>query len=282
MSPVDIEAIVALALDEDLGGGGDITTAAVVDPQRQGRAVLVARQDLVVSGLALAAEVFAQVDEQLRFEALVSDGNAVTAGAPLARVSGSLASILMGERCCINFLQHMSGIASLVQRFTLRLEGSSVRLVDTRKTRPGLRSIEKYAVTCGGGHNHRFGLADGVMIKDNHILAAGGITGAVHRAIERAHHLVKIQVEVENLDQAFEAVDAGATVLLLDNFTIPDLRATVLALRGRPETLTLEASGGISLESVAEVASTGVDVISSGALIHQARWVDIALDVEPS
>ena len=282
MSPVDIEAIVARALDEDLGGGGDITTAAVVDPQRQGRAVLVARQDLVVSGLDLAAEVFAQVDEELNFEALVSDGEPVTTGAALAEVSGSLASILVAERCCINFVQHMSGIASLVRLFTLRLEGSSVRLVDTRKTRPGLRAIEKYAVTCGGGHNHRFGLADGVMIKDNHILAARSITEAVNRAIEGAHHLVKVQVEVENLDQAFEAVDAGATVLLLDNFAVPDLRATVLALRARPEILTLEASGGINLDTVAEVASTGVDVISSGALIHQARWVDIALDVDPS
>jgi len=282
MLPEDCASIVALALDEDLGPGGDITTRAVVDPERPGRAHLVAREGLVVSGLGIAKEVFTQVDERLKFEALQSDGEVVTAGATLARIEGSLASILTAERCCVNFVQHMSGIATLVRRFCDRIEGSPVRLVDTRKTRPALRSLEKYAVTCGGGHNHRFGLSDGVMIKDNHILAAGGITTAVHRALERAHHLVKVQVEVENLEQAVEAIEAGATVLLLDNFEVEDLRNTVTALRARPESLTLEASGGISLDTVAAVAATGVDVISSGALIHQARWVDIALDVEPS
>jgi len=281
MSPLDTPAIVALALEEDLAGGGDVTTSAVVGPTRQGRAVLVARQDLVVSGLAVAAEVFAQVDETLRFCPLVTDGEAVTAGSSLAEVEGALASILTAERCCVNFVQHMSGIASLVRRYMEQLEGSSVRLVDTRKTRPGLRALEKFAVRCGGAHNHRFGLADGVMIKDNHIVAAGGITQAVSAAIAGVHHLVKIQVEVETLAEANEAVDAGARVLLLDNFELDELNRVVDVLRARPEPLTLEASGGISLSTVAAVASCGVDVISCGSLIHQAQWVDIALDIDP-
>jgi nicotinate-nucleotide pyrophosphorylase (carboxylating) len=280
MLPENTAALVALALDEDIGPSGDITTRAVVDPARPGRAALVARQDLVVSGLGVASEVFAQVDAGLTVKLLCTDGDNVSAGSVLARVEGRLASILTAERCCVNFIQHMSGIATLVRSFCAELEGSSVRLVDTRKTRPGLRSLEKYAVTCGGGHNHRFNLSDGVMIKDNHILAAGGITHAVHRALQHAHHGVKVQVEVENLAGAIEAVDAGASVLLLDNFELEDLRATVAELRSRPELLTLEASGGISRDTLAAVAATGVDVISSGALIHQARWVDIALDVE--
>lgn len=282
MSPFDVPAIVSLALEEDLAGGGDITTSAVIDPSRQGRGVLVARQDLIVSGLGVAAEVFAQVDEALLFRPLVTDGDAVATGDPLAEVEGSLASILTAERCCVNFVQHMSGVASLVRRYMDLLEDSPVRLVDTRKTRPGLRSLEKFAVLCGGAHNHRFGLADGVMIKDNHILAAGGITKAVGLAISRVHHLVKIQVEVESLTEAVEAVEAGARVLLLDNFEIGELNRTVADLRARPEHLTLEASGGISLSTVSSVASSGVDVISCGSLIHQAQWVDIALDIVPS
>jgi len=281
MLPEDTADTVAQALEEDLGPSGDITTRAVVEPTRTGRAQLVARQDLVVAGLPVAAEVFAQVDAELDVALVAEEGAQTSAGSVLLSVEGSLASILTAERCCVNFVQHMSGIATQTKTYVDRLEGSTVRLVDTRKTRPGLRSLEKYAVLCGGGHNHRFNLSDGVMIKDNHILAAGGITTAVHRALQRAHHLVKVQVEVENLAEAVEAVEAGASVLLLDNFSVPELRAAVVALRARGEDLTLEASGGITLDTVADVAATGVDVISSGALIHQARWVDIALDVEP-
>ena len=279
--PEDTADIVDLALSEDLGPSGDITTRAVVPTEAQGSADLVARVAMTVAGLPVAEEVFFQVDEDLDFTARVEDGRQVAAGTVLATVSGSLSSILTAERCCVNFVQHLSGIATNVARYVSRLGGAPVRLVDTRKTRPGLRSLEKYAVACGGGHNHRFNLSDGVMIKDNHILAAGGITEAVERALQRAHHLVKVQVEVEDLSEAMEAVDAGATVLLLDNFEVPRLRAAVEALRARPETLTLEASGGIELDTIAEVAATGVDVISSGALIHQAQWVDVALDLQP-
>ena len=281
MLPADLADVVAEALDEDSGPSGDITTRAVVDPDRRGQAELVARQDLVICGLGVAEEVFFQVDEEIRFTPLEADGQTASAGTVLARVEGPLGSILTAERVAVNFCQHMSGIASHVRRFCSQLEGTRVRLVDTRKTRPGLRSIEKYSVVVGGGHNHRFNLSDGAMIKDNHILAAGGITAAVERALTQVHHLVQVQVEVEDLEGAFEAIDAGARVLLLDNFDVAQLEAAVRALRERPEELTIEASGGIRLDTVAAVAATGVDVISSGALIHQARWVDLALDVTP-
>lgn len=282
MLPEDTADIVAQALDEDLGPSGDITTRAVVDPELEGKALLVAREQLVVSGLTVAAEVFAQVDPELEVDIAQEEGKQVAAGAVLLTVEGNLGSILTAERCCVNFVQHMSGIATNTKQFVDRLGASSTRLVDTRKTRPGLRSLEKYAVACGGGHNHRFNLSDGVMIKDNHIVAAGDITTAVQRALANAHHLVKVQVEVENLTEATEAVEAGASVLLLDNFTVDELRNAVEQLRSLGGSLTLEASGGINLDTVAAVASTGVDVISSGALIHQARWVDVALDFVPS
>ena len=282
MLPEDTADIVAQALDEDLGPSGDITTRAVVAPELGGKAHLVAREHLVVSGLGVAEEVFAQVDPDLEVTIVQEEGKQVAAGEVLLTVEGSLASILTAERCCVNFVQHLSGIATNTKQFVERLGGSSTRLVDTRKTRPGLRSLEKYAVACGGGHNHRFNLSDGVMIKDNHIVAAGGITTAVQRALANAHHLVKVQVEVENLTEALEAVEAGATVLLLDNFSVDQLRHAVQELRSLGGSLTLEASGGINLDTVAAVASTGVDVISSGALIHQARWVDVALDFVPS
>jgi nicotinate-nucleotide pyrophosphorylase (carboxylating) len=282
MLPEDTADIVAQALDEDIGPSGDITTRAVVEPELEGRASLVAREKLEVSGLTVAAEVFAQIDPDLEVDIVQEEGKQVASGEILLTVEGNLGSILTAERCCVNFVQHMSGIATNTKQFVERLGASSTRLVDTRKTRPGLRSLEKYAVACGGGHNHRFNLSDGVMIKDNHIVAAGGITTAVKRALANAHHLVKVQVEVENLTEAFEAVEAGATVLLLDNFTVEELRHAVQQLRSLGRALTLEASGGINLDTVAEVASTGVDVISSGALIHQARWVDVALDFVPS
>jgi nicotinate-nucleotide pyrophosphorylase (carboxylating) len=281
MLPADLPDIVADALAEDSGPSGDITTRAVVDPERRGEAELVAREALIVCGLGVAEEVFLQVDEDLEFSGLVEEGSEAQRGDVLARVRGSLASILTAERVAVNFCQHMSGIATHVRQFCGRLEGGDVRLVDTRKTRPGLRSIEKYSVQVGGGRNHRFNLSDGVMIKDNHILAAGGITAAVERALTQVHHLLKVQVEVEDLAGAHEAIDAGARVLLLDNFDVPRLAEAVRALRERPEQLTIEASGGIRLDTVAAVAATGVDVISSGALIHQARWVDLALDVTP-
>lgn len=276
--PPDLSRIVRRALDEDVGAG-DITTRAVVPVQARGVARFVAREPMVVCGLPVMAEVFRQLEPDLALTPLVPDGTSVQSGQPVARVEGLLAPMLTAERVALNFGQRLSGIASLTRRYVHAISDASVRLVDTRKTTPGIRSLEKYAVRAGGGFNHRFGLSDGVMIKDNHIEAAGGITAAVTRALRQVHHLVLVQVEVEDLAQATEAVEAGARVLLLDNFDPPGLTAIVAALRARPEDLVLEASGGVNLDTVGPIARTGVDVISCGALIHQARWVDLALDM---
>ena len=276
--PVDLSRVVGLALAEDLGVG-DLTTRAVVAPEARGEACFVAREEMVLCGLPVMAEVFAQLDASVVLSPLAGEGDDVAAGQPVAALAGPLGPMLTGERVALNFAQRLSGVATLTRRYTSRIEGTSVRLVDTRKTTPGIRSLEKYAVRIGGGFNHRFGLSDGVMIKDNHIAAAGGIRAAVTRALHEVHHLVRVQVEVEDLDQAIEAVEAGARVLLLDNFDPDELERVVVALRRRPEDLVLEASGGVSLDTVGEIARTGVDVISCGALIHQARWVDIALDM---
>ncbi len=271
---------VSAALREDLGSG-DITTDAVVQPEAQGYGRVLARQPLTVCGLPVMAEVFRQVDLGLRFDIVVPDGHQCAGeNAELARVEGSLSSILTAERVALNFAQRMSGIATLTREFCSRIpDPSQVRLTDTRKTTPGLRHLEKYAVRIGGGHNHRFGLDDGVMIKDNHIVAAGGISEAVRRALERCHHLVKIQVEVESLKQAREATEAGARVLLLDNFSPDELSDIVPVLRQEAPDVVLEASGGIALDTIAAVARTGVDVISCGAITHQSRAVDLALEV---
>ena len=276
--PVDLARLVGGALAEDLGAG-DLTTRAVVEPEARGDATFVAREAMVVCGLPVMAEVFRQLDPTVVLTPLVHDGDTVPAATPVAALTGRLGPMLTGERVALNFSQRLSGIASLTRAYVDRIGDATVRLVDTRKTTPGIRSLEKYAVRAGGGFNHRFGLSDGVMIKDNHIAAAGGIRAAVGRALREVHHLVRIQVEVEDLEQADEAVDAGARVLLLDNFEPEELERVVTALRRRPEDLVLEASGGVNLETVGEIAQTGVDVISCGALIHQARWVDIALDM---
>jgi nicotinate-nucleotide pyrophosphorylase (carboxylating) len=271
---------VANALREDLGSG-DLTTRAVVDPELEGAAQIVARQPLVVCGLPVMLEVFSQVDSALSFRPLVDEGVQVSAaGEVLAEIQGSVASILIAERVALNFAQRLSGIATLTREFCSRIpDGSKARLLDTRKTTPGLRVLEKYAVRVGGGHNHRFGLDDGVMIKDNHIIAAGSIVEAVRRARENCHHLVQIEVEVEDLEQAREAIAAGVAVLLLDNFSASDLVEVVATLRAEAPGVRLEASGGINLDTIAAFAATGVDFISCGALTHQARSVDLALDL---
>ena len=272
---------VRVALQEDLGSG-DITTAAVVAEDALGLGLVLAREPLVVCGLPVMEEVFRQVDAELCFTNTLADGARSDGGdAILARVEGRLASILTAERVALNFAQRMSGIATLTREFCSRIPASAaaVRLVDTRKTTPGLRPFEKYAVRVGGGHNHRFGLDDGVMIKDNHIVAAGGIAEAVRRARERCHHLVKIQVEVESLEQARAATKAGAKVLLLDNFSAPELAELVPVLRAEVPEVVLEASGGVSLDSIAAIAAAGVDVISCGAITHQSRAVDLAIEV---
>ncbi|MCP4870937.1 MAG: carboxylating nicotinate-nucleotide diphosphorylase [Proteobacteria bacterium] len=273
----DLSSTVAAALREDLGHG-DITTTAVVDPSTHGRAHVAARVPMVVCGLPVIEEVFSQVDGRSTVTRRVREGDAVDAGATLAEVSGPLAGILTAERVALNFMQRMSGVATWTRRHVEAIAGSGVRLVDTRKTTPGLRAVEKYAVRIGGAHNHRFALDDGVMVKDNHIVAAGSVTAAVTAARCRVHHLVKVQCEVDRLEQAHEAVAAGAEVLLLDNFTVDQLTEAVTVLRASAPGVVLEASGGVKLETLPAIAGTGVDVISCGSLIHQARWIDIGLD----
>jgi nicotinate-nucleotide pyrophosphorylase (carboxylating) len=272
--PPNLSQIIATALAED-SPFGDVTTDAIVDRDIFGSARLLAREAMVVCGLHAFEEVLATVDS-------VVDGHrSLGADEELARVTGPLRAILTGERPALNLVQRLSGIATLTRRHVDRIADLDARLVDTRKTTPGLRAAEKYAVRVGGGHNHRFSLSDGVMVKDNHIAAAGGITEAVTRAKGRVHHLLRVQVEVESLAEAEEAVDAGARVLLLDNFSADDLATIVVALRDRPEVLVLEASGGIRLDTVRGVAETGVDVISCGGIIHQAVWKDVSLAVDP-
>ncbi len=269
--------LVEIGLAEDIGHG-DITTRAVLgesDPAAVGR--IVAREPLVVSGLEVAEYVFQRVDPALRVTLLSADGGALGAGDPLLEVEGSSRSILAGERVALNFLGHLSGIATHTRRFVEALAGTGARIVDTRKTTPGYRYLEKAAVCHGGGHNHRFNLSDGILIKDNHIEAVGGVREAVVAAeANRPHHLVNIEVEVDSLEQLEEALASGAGVIMLDNMPPSMLRAAVARAGGRA---LLEASGGVRIETVREIAETGVDLISAGSLIHGARWVDIGLDL---
>ncbi|MCO4770890.1 MAG: carboxylating nicotinate-nucleotide diphosphorylase [Deltaproteobacteria bacterium] len=268
------------ALEEDIAHG-DVTTEATVPVGTMGGASLVARVPMVVCGLPVLREVYAQVDPAVQIVASLDEGASSGGGAEVvARIEGPLRSILTGERVSLNFLQRMSGIATRTAMFTRLLGERSTRLVDTRKTTPGIRALERYAVRVGGGRNHRFNLADGILIKDNHIAAAGGVTAAVSAALATAHHLLQVEVEVESMAEAHEAVDAGARVIMLDNFSVDELRAAVVELRSRPEELVIEASGNVSEHTVVAIADCGVDVISSGGLIHQAVWLDIALEFD--
>lgn len=263
------------ALTEDIGSG-DITSNLTIPQALQGRAVIEARQDLIVCGIEIAREVFAAVDATLLFEILVSDGNRATAGEILARVTGPMRSILAAERTALNFLQRLSGIATLTQKYVDQISGTSAKLVDTRKTLPGWRVLDKYAVATGGGTNHRIGLYDGILIKDNHIAAAGSLVSAVRAAKAGAPKHLRVQVEVESLAQANSALEAGADSLLLDNQTPQSLKEICAALRDQIE---LEASGGVTLANIRAIAETGVHRISVGALTHSASAVDIALEI---
>lgn len=275
----DTAALVTAALAEDLGPSGDVTTEATIPPDALADATVVARESLVLCGLPVAREVFARIDPSLEWTPEVAEGDRVDRGTVVARLSGAAASILSGERVALNFLQHCSGIATQTARYVEQLAGTSVLLLDTRKTRPGLRVVEKYAVRVGGGHNHRFALYDGVLIKDNHIAAAGGVDLAVSMAARRRHPLLRIEVEVESEQQAIAAVRAGADALLLDNRTPAELRRIVAVVRQNSDRVFCEASGGITLDNLAEFAATGVDAVSCGAIIHGASWVDLSLDL---
>jgi nicotinate-nucleotide pyrophosphorylase (carboxylating) len=268
-----LDRLIDLALEEDLGPG-DVTTQALVDPELQGEAHIRAKATLVVAGLPVAARVFHKLDAKLVFAAAVDDGQEVAKGTVLARLTGPVASILTGERVALNFLQHLSGIATFTRTMVAQVAGSTAALVDTRKTTPGWRSLEKYAVRLGGGRNHRLGLYDAVLIKNNHLTAVGGIHQAVQLAKARAHPLLKIEVEVMDLQGLEEALNAGADRILLDNMDDATLRRAVEINRGRA---LLEASGSMTKERLPQVAATGVNFISMGALTHSAPAVDIHL-----
>ena len=268
-----LDRLIDLALEEDIGPG-DVTTQAVVDPELQGEAHIRAKADLVVAGLPVAARVFQKLDAKVVFAAAVDDGQEVDRGTVLARLTGPVASILTGERVALNFLQRLSGIATFTRVMAARVAGSKAVLVDTRKTTPGWRVLEKYAVRLGGGHNHRLGLYDAVLIKNNHLTAVGGVGEAVRLAKARAHPQLKIEVEVTDLEGLEEALNAGADRILLDNMDDATLRRAVEITGGRA---WLEASGGITAERLPKVAATGVNFISMGALTHSAPAVDIHL-----
>lgn len=270
-----LKEIIKRALDEDIGMG-DLTTEGVVPPGRTASGRILTKETGVVAGLQVAAAVFAMLDPAVRFRPECDDGARVRPGDTLAMVDGDARVLLTGERVALNFLRHMAGIATRTASLVQLAAGHRAVVVDTRKTTPGLRRLEKYAVRMGGGSNHRFGLFDGVLIKDNHIRVAGGIRRAVSLARKAAPHTIKIEVEVESRGELEEALAAGADIVLLDNMTTEEMREAVRVAAGR---CLLEASGGITEESVAEVAASGVDIISVGALTHSARALDISMDI---
>jgi len=278
VSPLEIEAAVTRALEEDLGRAGDITSIATVPEDAPGRADLNARQSGVIAGLPLVAASFRRLSPEIEIAPHARDGATVKAGAKLMTISGNARAILGAERVALNFLGHLSGIASVTAAFVARIAHTKARVICTRKTTPGLRALEKYAVRCGGGYNHRFGLDDAMLIKDNHIAVAGGIAAVLKRAKQAAGHLVKIEIEVDSLDQLREVLDVGlADVVLIDNFDLASMRKAVALVAGR---LVIEASGGITLDSAAAIAETGVDYLSSGALTHSVTNLDVGLDIE--
>lgn len=271
-----LKDIVRLALAEDVGTG-DVTTVATVPADRRGSGRIISKAAGIVAGLPVVEEVFRQVDPSTVVKRIVKEGARISPGDLLCQISGSARSILIGERLALNFLQRLSGISTLTARFVELVAGTGARVVDTRKTTPGLRALEKYAVTVGGGKNHRMGLYDAVMIKDNHIVASGGIGPAVSAARNAVPHTMTITVECETLEQVDEALASGVDILLLDNMTNEIRSEAVRRTAGRALT---EASGGITLETAAAIAATGVDILSIGALTHSAPALDIGLDLE--
>ncbi|MDO1560442.1 carboxylating nicotinate-nucleotide diphosphorylase [Brevundimonas sp. 2R-24] len=270
-----IEPVVRLALAEDLASAGDVTTAACLLRDRHQSVRLTARTEGVLAGLDCVRIAFRALDAEVRFEPHRSDGDTLEPGAAVATVSGSARAILAAERTALNLVCHLSGVATLTRAYVDAVADLPVRIADTRKTLPGLRGLQKYAVACGGGLNHRHSLADAILIKDNHIAACGGAAAALQTALERRGHLTSVEIEVDDLDQLGEVIGLGPDVVLLDNFTIPDLKKAVDLVAGRAR---IEASGGVNLQTVRAVAETGVDVISVGALTHSAPVLDLGLD----
>jgi len=275
-----LRELVTRLLEEDVGYG-DITTLAIVPPQARGHGRLLAKEDLVLAGLEVALAVFQTVDHTSRLDCATADGVLLSAGSVIAEIHGSAQGLLTAERVALNLLQRLSGVATATRRYVDAVRHTQARIIDTRKTTPGLRLLEKYAIRVGGGHNHRFGLGDGVLIKDNHIAIAGGISTAVSLARQAVSHLQKIEVEVEDFTQLQEALTAGADAILLDNMTPEQTREAVRLVRKAPggEHILLESSGGITLHTAHLYAEAGVDLISVGALTHSAPAVDISLEM---
>lgn len=277
LNPLLYRSIVSDALKEDLGRLGDLTTDSTVPAELEGAARILARQEGVAAGIDLAVEVFRQLDPEIRILEKLEDGSRLERGSTLLRVQGQVAAILAAERVALNFLGHLGGIATLTGRFVELIGETDAKILDTRKTTPGLRALEKYAVRCGRGSNHRMGLDDAILIKDNHIVAAQGIRAVMESARRRAPHTVKIEIEVDTLEQLEEAVMFSPDIILLDNMSPAMLKRAVEIIDGRSIS---EASGGINLETAAEIAETGVDYLSVGVLTHSAPALDVSLELE--
>jgi nicotinate-nucleotide pyrophosphorylase (carboxylating) len=278
LSPLAIDEAVTRALAEDLGRAGDITSIATIPETTIAHAVMVARQAGRIAGLPLAAATLQKLAPEIRIEAHARDGDTAASGQKLLTISGPARAVLSAERTALNFVGRLSGVATLTADYVKRTEGTKARICCTRKTTPGLRALEKYAVRCGGGFNHRFGLDDAILIKDNHIAVAGGVRAVLQRARSHAGHLVRIEIEVDTLDQLRDVLDSGlADVVMLDNMDIATLTKAVGIADSR---VVLEASGGVTPNSIAAIAATGVDYISSGALTHSAPNFDVAIDIE--
>lgn len=276
LSREQVQRVVDLALDED-APFGDLTSQVFVPVDAVARASVVAREPGVLAGADVLRQTFTTVDPRVDIEVLVADGERFDAGDVLARVHGPARSVLRGERVALNLVQRMSGVATLTSRYVAAVAGTGVRVVDTRKTTPGLRALERHAVRCGGGHNHRFSLSDAVMAKDNHLALVDDLTEAIRTARQQLPHTTHVEVEVDRLDQVEAVLAGGVDTIMLDNFTPDELRQGVALVAGRA---IVEASGGITLETIGEVARTGVDVISVGALTHSVRALDLGLDLD--
>lgn len=274
MSLIQLDYLIGLAVQEDVGHG-DVTTEAVVDAEAVGEAVVFGREPFVLSGTKPFMRVFHLLDPDVTIHCSFRDGDEVPATSPVFRIRGRLRSLLTAERTALNFLQRLSGIATLTRRMVEAISGTRCRLLDTRKTTPLWRALEKAAVGHGGGKGHRFGLSDGVLIKDNHIQAAGGVRQALLRARSSAPHTLKVEIEVETIGQLDEALELGADIVMLDNFSLEMLKTAVERVQGR---CLLEASGGVNLSTVRQIAETGVDLISCGALTHSAKSIDISME----
>jgi nicotinate-nucleotide pyrophosphorylase (carboxylating) len=273
-----IRKSIKLWLEEDIGGG-DITTMTTIPEDQQARGIIHVKEDGIAAGLPIAAAVFSEIDAALHFEPKVKDGTSIKKGDILAIVEGSTRSILLGERLALNLMQRLSGIATRTREYVEALEGLPTRLVDTRKTTPGHRMLEKYAVRVGGGHNHRFGLYDAVMIKDNHIKGAGGITQAIQAARAQIPHTMKIEVEVESFEQLDQALAAGPDIIMLDNMKPSAMKEAVLIIKAKSPHIVVEGSGSVTLQTIKSMAESGVDVISVGRLTYSVTSLDISLDL---